>query len=140
MKRESKWPGAIETANQEGSRRHSCRCSRPSRDRVGPGANLHHRRPSLPALYSRALTCQCISVWQNFRSRCGLMRLGTLVLPSFLFYFIPFLSHAHLPPVKPGPLTKPSSSAQACSATEASCAEAAAKILPQVMGPSPMGE
>jgi carboxypeptidase Q len=30
--------------------------------------------------------------------------------------------------------------AKACSATEASCAEAAAKIIPQVMGPSPMEE
>jgi carboxypeptidase Q len=68
------------------------------------------------------------------------MRLGTLVLPSFLFCFIPFLSQAQLPPVKTDPLTKPTSSAQVCSATEASCAEAAAKILPQVMGPSPMGE
>jgi carboxypeptidase Q len=68
------------------------------------------------------------------------MRLGTVVTPSLLFYFIPFLSHAQLPPVKTDPLTKSSASAQACSATEASCAEAAAKILPQIMGPSPIGE
>jgi hypothetical protein len=42
--------------------------------------------------------------------------------------------------LKSDPLAKSSSSAQACTATEASCAEAAAKILPQVMGPSPMEE
>ncbi|MGA2427640.1 MAG: M20/M25/M40 family metallo-hydrolase [Candidatus Acidiferrum sp.] len=42
--------------------------------------------------------------------------------------------------MKSDPLAKSSSSAQACTATEASCAEAAAKILPQVMGPSPMEE
>ena len=35
---------------------------------------------------------------------------------------------------------KAGASAQACSATEASCAEAAAKIIPQVMGTSPMEE
>ena len=46
---------------------------------------------------------------------------------------------AQLPPAKPDPLARQFASATAaCSATESSCAAAAAKILPQVMGPSPM--
>ncbi|HEY4817132.1 MAG TPA: hypothetical protein VIH67_06855, partial [Candidatus Acidoferrum sp.] len=49
---------------------------------------------------------------------------------------------AQLPSPPTDPLAKPASGqgAAACSATEASCAEAAAKILPQVMGPSPIEE
>jgi hypothetical protein len=49
---------------------------------------------------------------------------------------------AQLPPAKTDPLAKPAAgqAAAACSATEASCAEAASKILPQVMGPSPLEE
>jgi carboxypeptidase Q len=49
---------------------------------------------------------------------------------------------AQLPAAKPDPLAKPISSqgVAACSTTEASCAEAAAKILPQVLGPSPLEE
>jgi hypothetical protein len=49
---------------------------------------------------------------------------------------------AQLPAAKPDPLAKPAAgqAAAACSATEASCAEAASKILPQVMGPSPLAE
>ncbi|HET8925932.1 MAG TPA: M20/M25/M40 family metallo-hydrolase [Candidatus Acidoferrum sp.] len=52
-------------------------------------------------------------------------------------------SKAQLPPAKKDPLVlaQPSQSAAACSATDASsCAQAAAKILPIVMGPSPMEE
>lgn len=46
-----------------------------------------------------------------------------------------------LPPASPDPLGRPSAaSTQACSVTESSCAAAAAKILPLVMGPSPMEE
>src|SRR4029077_21185385 len=47
---------------------------------------------------------------------------------------------AQLPAAKTDPLAKPAAGqeAAACSATEASCADAAAKILPQVMGPSPL--
>src|SRR5579859_649689 len=47
-----------------------------------------------------------------------------------------------LPPAKADPLAHPANSARevACSATESSCAEAASKILPQVLGPSPMEE
>jgi len=41
---------------------------------------------------------------------------------------------------KPDPLAKQSSATAACSVTESSCAAAAAKILPQIMGPSPMEE
>ena len=67
------------------------------------------------------------------------MRLAALLITSFLVCFITSPSLAQLPPLKSDPLSK-SSSAQACSATEASCAEAAAKILPLVMGPSPMEE
>jgi len=49
---------------------------------------------------------------------------------------------AQLPAPKNDPLSKPAAGqrAAACSATEASCAEAASKILPQVMGPSPLDE
>jgi carboxypeptidase Q len=47
---------------------------------------------------------------------------------------------AQLPPAKTDTFAKPPSGQgpAACSATEASCAEAAAKILPQVMGASPL--
>ena len=47
---------------------------------------------------------------------------------------------AQLPPAKSDPLANPQAGqpTAACSATEASCAQAAAKILPQVMGPSPL--
>src|SRR5260370_27101290 len=59
-----------------------------------------------------------------------------------LFACLPSL-RAQMPPAKKDPLS-PSQSAQGkagCSATEASsCAEAAAKILPIVMGSSPMEE
>ena len=51
---------------------------------------------------------------------------------------------AQLPPAKPDPLGKsatPSQTPAGCSATDASsCAAAAAKILPQVLGPSPLEE
>jgi carboxypeptidase Q len=68
------------------------------------------------------------------------MRLGSLLITSLFLCVVAVSSFAQLPPVKTDPLAKSSSSAQVCSATEASCAEAAAKILPQVMGPSPMEE
>jgi hypothetical protein len=70
-------------------------------------------------------------------------------LTRFFFLFIASSLHclvaepvlAQLPPISNDPLARPSAAAgQACSATEASCAEAAAKIIPQVMGPSPMEE
>jgi carboxypeptidase Q len=54
-----------------------------------------------------------------------------------------YLAMAQLPPAKKDPLSTAQTpqDAKACSATDASsCAEAAAKILPQVMGPSPMEE
>jgi carboxypeptidase Q len=49
---------------------------------------------------------------------------------------------AQLPAAKTDPLAKPTIKQRAavCSATEASCAEAASKILPQVLGPSPLEE
>jgi carboxypeptidase Q len=60
-----------------------------------------------------------------------------------LIALFPELTTAQLPPAKKDPLAPlPSSQgAAACSATDASsCAQAAAKILPMVMGPSPMEE
>ena len=68
------------------------------------------------------------------------MRFGSLFVTSLLLCFITSPSFAQLPLPKTDPLAKSAAAAQACSATEASCAEAAAKILPQVMGPSPMVE
>ena len=68
------------------------------------------------------------------------------IFPSFLFFcFVtcPLPSHGQLPPAKKDPLS-PMQGAQGksgCSTTEASsCAEAAAKILPIVMGSSPLEE
>src|SRR5271155_4143093 len=61
---------------------------------------------------------------------------------SLLFLVASLSASAQLPRAK-DPLSPPPSaqSAAACSATDAtSCAQAAAKILPQVMGPSPMEE
>jgi len=61
---------------------------------------------------------------------------------SFLMCLAVSSVSAQLPAAKGDPLAKPSSgqAPAACSATEASCAEAASKILPQVMGPSPLEE
>jgi carboxypeptidase Q len=68
------------------------------------------------------------------------MRSGSLLVTSLFLCFIASPVRAQLPPVNSDPFGKSSANAQACSATEASCAEAAAKIIPQVMGPSPMEE
>jgi carboxypeptidase Q len=68
------------------------------------------------------------------------MRFGSRLSASLLLCLITCSTRAQLPPLKPDPLSRSSANAQSCSATEASCAEAAAKILPQVMGPSPMEE
>ena len=59
---------------------------------------------------------------------------------SFLACFAANAALAQLPPAKTDPLARPvpGQEAAACSVTEASCAAAAAKILPQVMGPSPL--
>ncbi len=56
--------------------------------------------------------------------------------------FAPSGFSRQLPAAKTDPLAKPAAGQGpvACSATEASCAEAASKILPQVMGPSPLEE
>src|SRR5580692_6699916 len=71
------------------------------------------------------------------------MRCFKILFASLLLYLIASLSaSAQLPPPKDsmGP-AQTGQSAAACSATDASsCAQAAAKILPQVMGPSPMEE
>ncbi len=68
------------------------------------------------------------------------MRRGNVLVTSFLLCFLSSPLSAQLPLAQPDPLARPSAGAPSCSATEASCAEAAAKILPQVLGPSPMEE
>jgi hypothetical protein len=68
------------------------------------------------------------------------MRLAVLFLSALLLYVQVLSSYAQLPPAKPDPLAKGGAmqGVAGCSATEASCAQAAAKILPQVLGPSPL--
>jgi len=74
------------------------------------------------------------------------MRRGFPRVTSLLLCFLAssFPIAAQLPPAQTDTLGKPVQPIQgtgACSATEiSSCAEAAAKILPQVLGPSPMEE
>jgi hypothetical protein len=70
------------------------------------------------------------------------MMRSALLIAAFATYSVSPPVFAQLPAAKPDPLVKSSRSqgAAACSATEASCAEAASKILPQVMGPSPLEE
>ena len=71
------------------------------------------------------------------------MRYAKPFVTSLLLYFVASLpASAQLPPAKDSLAPAQSSpSAAACSATDASsCAQAAAKILPQVMGPSPLEE
>src|SRR5258708_33361240 len=65
-----------------------------------------------------------------------------LLASSFLVCFAVSAFSGQLPAAKTDPLAKSplGQGTAACSATEASCAEAAAKILPQVMGPSPLEE
>lgn len=66
------------------------------------------------------------------------MYLRSLLFSSLLCCFIASPLPAQLASGQVDPLARGATSPQACSATEASCAEAAAKIVPQVMGPSPM--
>ena len=71
------------------------------------------------------------------------MRYAAFFITSLLLYFLsPLSAFAQLPPTKDSLAPAQSGpSAAACSATDASsCAQAAAKIVPQVMGPSPMEE
>ncbi|MGB8456101.1 MAG: M28 family peptidase, partial [Candidatus Acidiferrum sp.] len=68
--------------------------------------------------------------------------LKTCFASSLLYFFAAISASAQLPPAKDslGP-AQSGQSAAACSATDASsCAQAATKILPQVMGLSPMEE
>src|SRR4029077_3403974 len=79
------------------------------------------------------------------RKESRLMPRCTIFLLSLLIYFLvdPMPASGQLPPAKKDPLsTLQSAQGKAgCSMTKASsCAEAAAKILPIVMGPSPMEE
>ncbi len=71
------------------------------------------------------------------------MRLRSLVFGALTFCMASFVvsepAVAQLSTGQPAAFGQQArSGAQACSATEASCAEAAAKIIPQVMGASPM--
>jgi carboxypeptidase Q len=72
------------------------------------------------------------------------MRRGLFFICSFIFLFFTPLRPvtAQLPPAKKDSLAVPQNSqAAACSAADASsCAQVAAKLLPIVMGPSPMEE
>ncbi|HTT32613.1 MAG TPA: M20/M25/M40 family metallo-hydrolase [Methylomirabilota bacterium] len=73
----------------------------------------------------------------------NLMRHKAFLFASFLLCFVtsPFLLSAQLPPLQKNPLAPPKSSSAACSAADASsCAQVAAKLLPLIMGPSPMEE
>ena len=65
-----------------------------------------------------------------------------VLLTSFFACFLASSLSGQLPASKTDPLLKPmpGQGPAACSATEASCAEAASKILPQVLGPSPLEE
>jgi len=68
--------------------------------------------------------------------------LKTFFASLLLYFFAAVFASAQLPPAKDPLSPAPSGRATAaCSATDASsCAQAAAKFLPQVMGPSPMEE
>jgi hypothetical protein len=68
--------------------------------------------------------------------------LNTFIASLLLYFFASVFVSAQLPPAKDSLSPAQSGqSAAACSVTDASsCAQAAAKILPQVMGPSPMEE
>src|ERR1700740_3741484 len=71
------------------------------------------------------------------------MRLDRFPFTTLLLCLLASHSWAQLPPVKTDPLAKSSTSqaAPGCSTTEASsCAQVAAKILPLLMGPSPLEE
>src|SRR6266478_4488949 len=69
------------------------------------------------------------------------MRRVSLYIAFLVLCFVAS-AFAQLPASKMEPLGKPASSqaVAGCSAAEASCAEAAAKILPQVLGSSPLEE
>jgi len=69
------------------------------------------------------------------------MRIRSIFFASLLPFLVAFTSFAQLPPVKTAPLRagQMTQGAAGCSATEASsCAQAAAKITPIIMGESPL--
>jgi carboxypeptidase Q len=71
------------------------------------------------------------------------MRLDRFPFPTLLLCLVASGSWAQLPPAKTDPLAKSGTpqAAPGCSTAEASsCAQVAAKILPLVMGPSPLEE
>jgi carboxypeptidase Q len=113
--------------------------------RRGSASWFPARRRELILLRTRmhGLTPKPLLAIANPPSETKRMRRSVFFLTSFLLYFLASsLSSAQLPPPKDSLAPSQSSqSAAACSTTDASsCAQAAAKILPQVMGPSPMEE
>jgi carboxypeptidase Q len=69
------------------------------------------------------------------------MRRKSVLLVSVLSCLLPFSSSAQLPPVKNPLAPAQNPAAVGCSATDASsCVQAASKLLPIILGPSPMEE
>jgi len=71
------------------------------------------------------------------------MRRSLLFVASLLLYFIasPHSTLAQLPSTQKDPLAPPQNSSAACSTADASsCAQVASKLLPIILGPSPMEE
>src|SRR5277367_1775165 len=120
---------------------------RPSR-LLPTNAARHSVSPKAPRAYTTPREDARRGAEANFRHRQSFaetkrMRQIAILSTSLLLYLLTSLSAtAQLPPVKDSlnPIQS-SQSPAACSTTDASsCAQAAAKILPQVMGPSPMEE
>src|SRR5271168_2099807 len=120
---------------------------RPSR-LLPTNAARHSVSPKAPRAYTTPHEDARRGAEANFRHRQSFaetkrMRQIAILSTSLLLYLLTSLSAtAQLPPVKDSlnPIQS-SQSPAACSTTDASsCAQAAAKILPQVMGPSPMEE
>src|SRR5215472_1951142 len=96
-------------------------------------------RYNSPTLHSKLFL-----VWRILVHEESMMRLSpSLIAVGLFLYGFASSASGQLPSAKPDPLgrTVGIQGTAACSATEtSSCAEAAAKILPQIMGPSPMEE
>src|SRR5271156_3205958 len=99
----------------------------PDSHQPGKGYNSSLDLPGLFVRYtSPAPSPQSASARRIPPSRCGLMRHALILVTSLLLCFIPSPSSAQLPPQKTDPLAPQSASTPACSATENSCAAAAA--------------
>jgi len=72
---------------------------------------------------------------------CDFMQRKRFLATSLLLFFLAPYNFAQLPPVKNPLAPGQNPAAAACSTTDtSSCAQVAAKLLPIVMGPSPMEE